>query len=175
MPVRAVALMAAAVVAACAANGGAERYQRRRQLRAYDGAPPVIPHPVVALERQDCLGCHRDGIDLGEDGLAPRGPHPERVSCQQCHVEQVQAKGLFVANGFEGLRHSRTGTRAYPGAPPTMPHPRAGREACLSCHGQNGGSPVRTPHPERVACLKCHAPQDAGEVLYRANGFGGNR
>ena len=34
---------------------------------------------------------------------------------------------------------------------------------------------VRDAALERVACLQCHAPQDAGEVLYRANSFGGNR
>lgn len=149
-----------------------ERYEYRRAQRAYDGAPPVVPHAVAALERQDCLACHQEGIDLGEDGLAPRTPHPERVACQQCHVEQLEAKAVFASNSFVGLRHPSRGARAYPGAPPTMPHPRPGREDCLGCHGENGGSPVVTPHPERVACEQCHVEQ-APEPPFRDNGFGG--
>ena len=31
---------------------------KRRSLRAYDGAPPVIPHSVAALGRTNCNACH---------------------------------------------------------------------------------------------------------------------
>ncbi|WP_337172541.1 hypothetical protein [Gemmatimonas aurantiaca] len=56
--------------------------------------------------------------------------------------------------------------RAYPGAPPRIPHgltPQEFREnACRACH-ERGGFSIRfnayvpvTPHPEMGACLQCH-------------------
>jgi nitrate reductase (cytochrome), electron transfer subunit len=62
--------------------------------------------------------------------------------------------------------HSR---RAYPGAPPVIPHPTEeahsmGGKDCLQCH-QNGGyvdkykayAPI-TPHADYVNCKQCHVP-----------------
>jgi cytochrome c-type protein NapB len=59
--------------------------------------------------------------------------------------------------------------RAYPGAPPTIPHALLSEEGigastCLQCH-QNGGyvakfsayAPI-TPHPEMINCRQCHVP-----------------
>lgn len=153
------------------ARTGEVRTRYRRVQREYDGAPAVVPHQVRALGRQDCLNCHREGMDLGPEGMAPRTPHPERVNCQQCHVEQVEPNEAFVATRFVGLRFPAAGTRAYPGAPPTMPHPRNGRETCIGCHGERGGSPIRTPHPDRVNCLQCHVEQAPGEAPFQANTF----
>jgi len=149
------------------ARQGDPRAKYRRAHREYDGAPPVIPHQVRALERQDCLACHQDGMDFGDEGMAPRTPHAERVNCQQCHVEQVEPEAVFVATRFEGQRYPASGTRAYLGAPPTMPHPRSGRVACLGCHGTNTGSPIRTPHPDRVNCLQCHVEQIPGAGAFK--------
>jgi cytochrome c-type protein NapB len=61
--------------------------------------------------------------------------------------------------------------RAYPGAPPRIPHGLTPAEfrtgACNTCHERGGYSlrfeayvPV-TPHPERTACLQCHVGDDA--------------
>jgi len=60
--------------------------------------------------------------------------------------------------------------RAYPGAPPSIPHPVSeklgmGGNICLQCH-QNGGfvekfaayAPV-TPHPDMINCKQCHVEQ----------------
>ncbi|MFS4491646.1 nitrate reductase cytochrome c-type subunit [Maribacter sp. 2308TA10-17] len=71
--------------------------------------------------------------------------------------------------------------RAYPGAPPSIPHPvkeklGMGGNVCLQCH-QNGGfvekfnayAPV-TPHPEMVNCKQCHAEQQT-QTLFAANNF----
>jgi len=66
--------------------------------------------------------------------------------------------------------------RAYPGAPPVIPHP-AGREdviadSCLSCHDQGGYVPKYnafapvSPHPEKESCRQCHVPQSG-----KAEGF----
>lgn len=57
--------------------------------------------------------------------------------------------------------------RAYPGAPPPVPHPVAdgrsiGGRSCLVCHGDGGWVPAFTayapvtPHPELASCLQCH-------------------
>lgn len=58
--------------------------------------------------------------------------------------------------------------RAYPGAPPRIPHGLTEEEfrgsLCNSCHARGGFVPrfgaytPVTPHPEWSACLQCHAP-----------------
>lgn len=54
----------------------------RKELRAYDGAPPVIPHSVTDLGRNNCAGCH-----IGEHAPAVlRAGHGMRPNCSQCHV-----------------------------------------------------------------------------------------
>jgi nitrate reductase (cytochrome), electron transfer subunit len=61
--------------------------------------------------------------------------------------------------------------RAYPGAPPRIPHGLTAEEyrttGCNACHERGGYverfasyTPV-TPHPELVDCLQCHLPRDA--------------
>ncbi len=47
--------------------------------RAYEGAPPTIPHR--SLLREDCMSCHGPGR-----AHAIRTSHPERQSCVQCHA-----------------------------------------------------------------------------------------
>ena len=59
--------------------------------------------------------------------------------------------------------------RAYPGAPPIIPHPVEDRQtsarACLACHGGGGWVPrfdayaPVTPHPEQTSCRQCHVPE----------------
>ncbi|MFQ5738824.1 MAG: hypothetical protein ACE5JX_07395 [Acidobacteriota bacterium] len=136
------------------------RAELRQQHRAYDGAPPVIPHPVAALGRENCLDCHRQGLDLEEEGLAPSTPHPELTNCRQCHLEQQSQLSVPVPNSFQGNRHPAAGPRPYQGAPPTLPHPLEMRSNCLGCHGKLGGSPIRTPHPDRTNCRQCHILQE---------------
>ncbi|WP_024768146.1 nitrate reductase cytochrome c-type subunit [Aquimarina macrocephali] len=71
--------------------------------------------------------------------------------------------------------------RAYPGAPPSIPHPvkeemSLGANTCLQCH-ENGGfvqkfnayAPV-TPHPKMVNCRQCHVVQKT-ETLFTENSF----
>src|SRR6186713_1612793 len=63
--------------------------------------------------------------------------------------------------------------RAYPGAPPVIPHPvderQAFGKACLACHGEGGWVPrfeayaPVTPHPEMASCRQCHVPQARSE------------
>jgi cytochrome c-type protein NapB len=70
--------------------------------------------------------------------------------------------------------------RAYPGAPPVVPHAVEDREAsgraCLACHGDGGWAPrflayaPVTPHPELTSCRQCHVPADK-PGLFRATGW----
>ena len=46
--------------------------------RAWDGAPPTIPHATNM--RANCISCHGPN---GESGL--QSSHPWRTSCTQCH------------------------------------------------------------------------------------------
>jgi len=71
--------------------------------------------------------------------------------------------------------------RAFPGAPPTIPHPTEeahsmGGNDCLQCH-QNGGyvdkfkayTPI-TPHPEFINCKQCHVPVKS-TVAFKLNNW----
>lgn len=71
--------------------------------------------------------------------------------------------------------------RAYPGAPPYIPHPLAdatsyGGQTCLACHADGGWveklkafAPV-TPHPDLINCMQCHVG-DTGAALFRQSTF----
>lgn len=59
-------------------------------------------------------------------------------------------------------RQSSRFPRAYPGAPPLVPHDTEVRKGlCLACHETGvGGAPI-VPHPTRNHfCLQCHIGQD---------------
>lgn len=52
--------------------------------------------------------------------------------------------------------------RAYPGAPPLIPHDAEARKGlCLTCHETGvAGAPI-VPHPTRdPVCLQCHVGQE---------------
>ncbi len=57
----------------------------RAQRRAFEGAPPTVPHPVDQAGFPACLTCHREGMDVA-GRMAPATSHPERGNCLQCHV-----------------------------------------------------------------------------------------
>lgn len=63
-------------------------------LRAYEGAPPVLPH--ATWMRQNCLSCHGPG---GANSF--RTPHPDRHNCLQCHAPDAridQSPALLANN-----------------------------------------------------------------------------
>lgn len=132
----------------------------RAQLRAYFGAPPVVPHEIDQLDSEaECLNCH--GGEAGSDDENPKLPHTPLASCTQCHV--VQELDLFLeldvaANEFSGLEEPTGGQRAWTGAPPTIPHSTLMRNRCLSCHGPTARAGIRSSHPERLSCQQCHTP-----------------
>lgn len=134
--------------------------QARASRRAFDGAPPTVPHPIDQDSAASCIACHGEGLSI-RGVSAPKISHEFMANCLQCHVEQ-QAHALepepAVATSFEGLAAPGRGSRAWPGAPPTIPHATFMREDCASCHGARGASPLRTSHPWQVSCTQCHAP-----------------
>lgn len=145
----------------------------RARTRAYNGAPPVIPHPVDARDASSCLACHGDGLVVG--GLvAPKIPHDPFTSCTQCHVETVSsvpgeaaAGEVLVENRFAGKPAPLEGARAWPGAPPVIPHSTWMRRDCASCHGSLGKPGMRCSHPERSVCVQCHAQTSTPDRLAR--------
>jgi cytochrome c-type protein NapB len=135
----------------------------RAERRAYDGAPPVVPHEDFGIV---CSECHNEqGMEVRDVGFAPPSPHEltegmnELSRCRQCHVFR-RTDAVFAANGFVGLRQDlRRGPRLNPFAPPTIPHKTFMRENCVACHaGAAAREPIRTPHPERSRCRQCHVP-----------------
>lgn len=136
----------------------------RASNRAFDGAPPTIPHPVEAQSAASCLACHGEGTKIG-DRVASRISHAHLSNCTQCHVEQSPHGLPFrpepPASNFTGVFRSGPGTRANPGAPPAIPHHTWMRENCNSCHGLVGRPGTRTTHPWLTNCTQCHAPSAA--------------
>lgn len=140
--------------------------RERAARRAYDGAPPVVPHPIAQDSAAACLACHGSGLVI-KDKVASKMSHALHTSCTQCHVPSVgpripvQETALrepLAENQFAGLNAPLKGTRAWPQAPPTIPHSTLMRGDCLSCHGPQGLYGLRTPHPDRRSCVQCHAP-----------------
>lgn len=66
--------------------------------------------------------------------------------------------------------------RAYPGAPPAIPHTLVNAENCTTCHEKGGfvapfnaWTPI-SPHPHYASCTQCHVPQ-AEVAQFAATGF----
>ncbi len=144
----------------------------RAARRAYDGAPPVIPHQNFD---STCTACHNlQGMHVPDVGYAPPSPHEGTMGmsalsrCRQCHVSSTTAE-RFVANLFQPLRQDlRKGERLNAWAPPTIPHKIFMRENCVACHtGPAAREPIRTAHPERTRCRQCHVPVLTREVFGR--------
>ncbi len=132
----------------------------RAQRRAFNGAPPTIPHVVDQMAKPNCLVCHESGLVI--DGkIAPMMSHPPMNSCLQCHAVAIAPEGLsvtaFAGNDFEGVGFAQKGARAWQGAPPSVPHSSLMRENCGSCHGVSGRLGMRSTHPQRQSCTQCHA------------------
>lgn len=133
----------------------------RASTRAYEGAPPLIPHPIDQTSTASCVACHTNGKSVGAV-TAPKMSHPLYANCTQCHVESNSSfspnANLLTDNSFQPLRSPGPGSRAWPGAPPTMPHKTWMRQDCSSCHGPLAQKGLQTTHPWRANCTQCHVP-----------------
>ncbi|MCP5537683.1 MAG: hypothetical protein H7A51_15800 [Akkermansiaceae bacterium] len=141
----------------------------RQSRRAYDGAPPTIPHSINYRDVQSCSACHsQDANVLIAGKRVPAMSHPYMANCTQCHAPasgmtfavHSGTTGLVVENKFRGSKRYGNGQRAFPGAPPTLPHPVWMRQNCVSCHGPGMADAITTSHPQRQNCLQCHAPYE---------------
>ncbi|MCA9134015.1 MAG: hypothetical protein KDA45_12700, partial [Planctomycetales bacterium] len=135
---------------------------RRTTRRAFNGAPPVIPHAVEATNDAACYACHAQGMKLGELQASVMS-HRFLANCTQCHAAPtpaaLQAFASPIETKFVGLSTPHAGQRAYPGAPPTIPHSQWMRENCVACHGgPHGWAGLESTHPWRSNCTQCHAP-----------------
>lgn len=163
------ALFAMLVAAGCDSSATAPRGMAatasavRADRRAYDGAPPVIPHPPLKIS---CIACHTEtGKEMPPLGWAPANPHAATAglshtsNCRQCHVFRHQEQ-VFAESDFAGLRQQLTeADRLYRGAPPVIPHRVFMRENCNSCHsGQTARPEIRCTHAQRTNCRQCHVP-----------------
>lgn len=138
------------------------------QLRAYPGAPPLIPHAVKADMDRDgasCLPCHETGGFVAQfKAFAPVTPHPELPSCRQCHVPAT-VQSVFRGTLWEPVSPPALKRAVLPGSPPQIPHGLHMRENCLACHGGSAAvKEIRVSHPERVNCRQCHAALEENTV-----------
>jgi len=132
----------------------------REQRRAFNGAPPTVPHPIHQTSAKSCLACH--GVGARSKSLRiPQMSHKFYINCTQCHVESNPTFAdpvEFRKNSFVGLAAPKSGPRAFSKAPPQIPHTTWMRSNCLSCHGNAGSHGMKTTHPWRTNCTQCHAP-----------------
>jgi cytochrome c-type protein NapB len=137
----------------------------RAARRAYDGAPPRIPHAIRQAAAPECLSCHEEGLRF-RGLLGTPMSHSLYASCTQCHVvadspipggADLPADPRAVPNSFVGTASPTAGPRAWSIAPPQLPHTTWMRERCDSCHGVNGRDALRSSHPWRESCQQCHA------------------
>jgi cytochrome c-type protein NapB len=138
--------------------------QARAERRAFEGAPPTVPHPVGDGSAHKCVACHDSGGYIGAVRVPPAS-HSFRTLCTQCHVPADAAMPPLdggpqagkVESDFDPLRDAPSPYRWTAGAPPQTPHTPFMRERCDSCHGVYGRPGLQTSHPERKVCEQCHA------------------
>jgi cytochrome c-type protein NapB len=59
-----------------------ERENYDKDAQQAESTPPLVPHRIKdTSDGHYCLDCHRTGLNG-----APETPHPERLTCTQCHV-----------------------------------------------------------------------------------------
>jgi cytochrome c-type protein NapB len=96
--------------------------RERSARRAYNGAPPVIPHPIQQDSSAVCLACHGKGLAI-KDRIASRVSHDHFANCTQCHVSSVgpriptqetELREPIADNLFVGTKDSLKGWRAWP-------------------------------------------------------------
>jgi cytochrome c-type protein NapB len=148
-------------------------------LRQYPGSPPYVPHKVEETDgtqtdntRLECLTCHAKGGWTDElKANTPVTPHPEYVSCKQCHV-RMTTDNLFVKNNWLSVQLPLLGRSHLPGGPPPIAHDLQMRGNCIACHvGPGTVSSVRVDHPSRGNCRQCHVPDSHPGLFQRESVF----
>ena len=137
----------------------------RAARRAYDGAPPTIPHEPMDGA---CTSCHgEEAMEVG-DAVAPAFPHGKTAGlsdasrCTQCHVYR-KTDQKFRPTGFAGFPQdvNRHGERKTKKSAPFRPHRAFMREDCRVCHLGPGARPELVPkHGPRPKCELCHPTKE---------------
>lgn len=133
--------------------------------RAYQGAPPTIPHEIDGsnIGGKTCLQCHENGGYVDKfKANAPIVPHPDFTNCVQCHVP-VKTNGEFKDSNWEKVRNINikfSSNQILLTSPPVIPHTVHKNDDCLSCHSGLGIKKIRVTHPERTNCKQCHVPRN---------------
>jgi cytochrome c-type protein NapB len=143
-------------------------------LRQYLGSPPYIPHKVEDEKspKIECLACHaRGGWTEELKRHTPVTPHPENVSCRQCHAKTA-TDNLFVENNWISVPPPRLGRSHLPGGPPPIPHDLQMRGNCIACHvGPGAVTTIRVEHPSRGNCRQCHVPDSFSGLFQRKSDY----
>jgi cytochrome c-type protein NapB len=163
-----------------------------RLLRSYPGAPPRVPHGLTSTEFRTnrCNTCHeRGGFSQRFGAYAPVNPHPEWVTCLQCHATNEALVGLPFPQHRpdDTCRQCHSGGPARfdetgldwrpalwpsvgvwsPGHVPVIPHDLETRGNCLSCHtGPGSVAEIRMRHPEWSNCRQCHLTVTTRDVEF---------
>ena len=143
-------------------------------LRAYEGAPPFIPHEIEEdrdMGGEHCLTCHENGGYAPKfNAYTPVTPHPDLINCRQCH-NPGRVDGTFKGSTFVPIEKPSLNATALSGSPPAIPHQLRMRENCLACHaGPGAAKEIRTTHPERINCRQCHAVTSEDKLIWRRPG-----
>jgi nitrate reductase (cytochrome), electron transfer subunit len=156
-------------------------------MRPADRRPTALPLFIFLLGSA-ITATAAIAVAIGRAPAEPRpAPVPATVPVLAAPAESIAAEAqvfrtrpgtmaIEPATRRERAAHPRTlktfrYLRAYPGAPPRIPHGFTPTEfrtgACQTCHERGGYSrrfaayvPV-TPHPEMGICLQCHALDEA--------------
>lgn len=147
-------------------------FSDRRGPAALAGAAAIVVLATAAV-----LTSRAASAEAARRAAPPLAPPTNPVPGED-HVFHSTTAHAALALDAPRLRdaHPRTlatyrRLRAYPGAPPSIPHGFTADEfrtgACRTCH-ERGGYSMRfgayvplTPHPEMSACLSCHVGNDA--------------
>ena len=143
MPLR-IAMITSSIVALAALIVSIDQLQASRAIMAAPAAPRVESAPLLPAIPEEAGVYRTRYINLAID--------PTIKSWRPAHPRTLAT--------FRSLR-------AYPGAPPSVPHGLTAEEfrngGCNTCHERGGFSqrfgayaPV-APHPELQPCLQCHA------------------
>lgn len=109
-------------------QGKAPGDKNKRIARAYDNAPPMIPHdisglPIITQSENACIQCHAPEVAKSVGAIAYPKTHMTnfrngedlkgelyqgRWNCTQCHAPQAQLNPV-VANKFRGAFRKRIG------------------------------------------------------------------
>ena len=132
------------------------------------GPPPIIPHMIRREDwtSEHCLNCHLFGGYVPQFGAySPITPHPQYLSCRQCHLTDSRRAEIETAD-FRYPSWKVSGRSALPGSPPWHSHDIKGHEDCLSCHyGPKAIVRIGNHHAARHDCQQCHVKQSTLKIF----------